>query len=90
MIGPVRALSMPLAARLVTRYDAVRLASSTDAKSSSLIRRSNPSFVTPAFETSTSTVPPKCSSTAANAASTCAESVTSHCTPNKPSGGGDE
>ncbi len=59
-------------------------------KSSSLIRSSSPSLVTPALETSTSTGPPKCSSTAANAASTSADDVTSHFTPNSPSGGSDE
>ena len=61
----------------------------TLAKSSSLMRSSRPSFVTPAFDTSTSTGPPNSASTAANAASTCAPSVTSHCTPNSPSGGGE-
>jgi hypothetical protein len=44
----------------------------------------------PAFETNTSTVPPKCSSTAVKAASTCSPEVTSHCTPKKSSGGGEE
>ena len=81
---------MPRAARLVTRYEAVRLASMTLAKSSSLIRNSKPSRVTPAFDTSTSTSPPNSASIAANAASTCSVLVTSHATPKKPAGGGDE
>ena len=48
------------------------------------------SLLTPALDTSTSTGPPKCSSTAANAVSTSADDVTSHLTPNSPSGGSDE
>ena len=59
-------------------------------KSSSLIRSSSPSLLMPALDTSTSTGPPKCSSTAAKAASTSAVDVTSHFTPNSPSGGSDE
>ncbi len=43
----------------------------------------------PALETSTSTGP-NSASTAANAASTDSVEVTSHCTPKKPSGGGEE
>jgi len=55
-------------------------------KSSSLIRISNWSRVTPAFATSTSTGP--CwASTAVKAASTEAVSVISQVTPNRPSGG---
>ena len=42
----------------------------TAVKSSSLMRSSRPSRVTPAFETSTSTGSPKCSVTSAKAAST--------------------
>jgi hypothetical protein len=67
----------------------VRLASTTEVKLASLIRRSRPSLVTPALETSTSTGPSS-ASTAAKAASTEAVEVTSHCTAKKPSGGGDE
>ncbi len=66
----------------------MRLASITDVKSSSLMRRSSPSLVTPALDTSTSTGP-YCSSTALNAASTDSPEVTSQATPNRPSGGGE-
>ena len=62
----------------------------TAVKSSSLMRSSSMSLFTPAFDTSTSTGPPKCSSTAANASSTSVADVTSHFTPNSPSGGSDE
>ena len=81
---------MPRDARLTTRYAAVRLASTTEVKSSSLIRSSRPSRVIPAFDTTISTVPPKWSSTAVKAASTSSFEVTSHFTPKRPSGGGDE
>ena len=54
-------------------------------KSSSFIRISSPSRVIPALLTSTSTGP-WCSSTSVNARSTASASVTSHCTPNSPSG----
>ncbi len=61
----------------------------TDAKSASLIRSSSPSLVMPALDTSTSTGP-NSASTASNAASTDSAEVTSQCTANRPSGGGDE
>ena len=61
----------------------------TEVKSSSLIRRSRPSLVMPALETRISTGP-NSASTALNAASTDSPEVTSHCTPNSPSGGGEE
>ncbi len=57
----------------------------TSVKASSPIRMSSPSRVMPALLTSTSTGP-WCSSTAVKAASTSALEVTSHCTPNRPSG----
>jgi len=88
MMRPLRARSMPWAARLATRYAAVRLASTTDAKSSSLMRSSSPSLVMPAFDTSTWTGP-WASSAALNAASTSAADVTSHFTASTPSGGGE-
>ena len=57
----------------------------TRVKDSSLIRMSKVSSFMPAFETSTWTGP--ClSSTSLNAASTAAESVTSHCTGNSSPG----
>ncbi len=77
---------MPLAARLATRKDPVRLVSMTFDQSSSLIRRSRVSWVTPALATSTSTGP-WAASISANAASTDAGSVTSHLTASTPSGG---
>ena len=58
----------------------------TAVKSSSLMRRSRPSRVMPAFDTSTSTGPPKCSSTAAKAASTSGVDVTSHLHAEQPVG----
>ncbi len=58
----------------------------TLAKFSSLIRMINMSAVTPALGTNTSTGP-WCSSTAVNAASTAALSVTSHSTGNRSSSG---
>jgi hypothetical protein len=61
----------------------------TDVNASSLIRSSSPSFVTPAFDTSTSTGP-SCSSICVNAESTLSAERTSHATPNRSSGGGDE
>jgi hypothetical protein len=81
---------MARAARFTTRYDAVRLASTTEEKSSSDMRRSKPSRVMPAFDTRISTGPPKCSSTALNAASTSSFDVTSQRTAKNCSGGGDE
>ena len=90
MIRPRRARSIPWVARLTTRKAAVRLASMTPVKSASLIRSRSMSLLTPAFETSTSTGPPKCSSIAAKALSTSADDVTSHLTPNSPSGGSEE
>ena len=62
----------------------------TDVKSSSPIRSSSMSLFMPAFDTSTSTGPPKCSSTALNASSTSAPDVTSHFTANSPVGGSAE
>ena len=62
----------------------------TESNSSSLIRMSSVSRVMPALATSTSTGPPKISSAAVKAASTEAESVTSHRTPCSPSGGSPE
>ena len=56
----------------------------TDVKSSSLIRSSRPSLVMPAFDTSTSTVPPNSASTASKAASTSVDDVTSHLTREEP------
>ena len=61
----------------------------TEVKFSSLIFMNSPSLVMPAFDTRISTGP-NCASTALNAASTLSVEVTSHCTPNRPSGGGDE
>src|SRR5664279_3604390 len=57
IIRPQRLRSMPVAARLATRYEPVRLASSTRVKVSSLIRSSRLSSVIPAFDTSTSIGP---------------------------------
>ena len=58
----------------------------TVSQSSSLIRISRPSLVTPALATSTSIGPPSFSSASVNAASTDAVSVTSQRTPTRPSG----
>src|SRR4051812_21232887 len=76
---------MPCAARLATRYAPVRFASTTFAKDSSDMRSSSVSSVVPALETSTWTGPSSASTTL-NAASTCSPEVTSHSTPNSPSG----
>src|SRR4051812_11810611 len=57
----------------------------TSVNASSPIRSSSPSRVMPALLTSTSTGP-WCSSTWVNARSTASASVTSHWTPNRPSG----
>ena len=77
--------SMPLLARLATRKEPTRLVSSTAPKSSSLIRSSSVSRVMPALATSTSTGP--CwASTSPKARSTSSAEVTSHFTPNSPSG----
>ena len=89
MIRPLRARSMPCVARLTTRNEAVRFASTTAEKSASLIRRRRVSFVIPAFDTRISTGP-NLSSTALKAASTSSVLVTSHLMPNRPSGGGEE
>src|SRR5664280_2341297 len=86
IIRPQRLRSMPVAARLATRYEPVRLASSTRVKVSSLIRSSRLSSVIPAFDTSTS-IGPWDFSTSVKAASMLAGSVTSHTTPASPSGG---
>ena len=67
----------------------MRLASTTAAKSASVIRKRSVSLVMPAFDTKISTGP-NFSSISLNAASTCAASVTSHFTPKRPSGGGEE
>ena len=86
-IRPLRSRSIPLAARLATRNEPVRLVSMTESQSSSDIRSSSVSRVMPALATSTSTGP--CSAwIVSNAASTCSASVMSHLTPRKPSGGG--
>ena len=58
----------------------------TASKSSSVIRISRPSRVTPALATSTSTGPPRIASASVKAWSTEAESVTSQRTPCRPSG----
>ena len=58
----------------------------TVSQSSSLIRISRPSLVTPALATSTSIGPPSFSSASVKAASTDAVSVTSQRTPTRPSG----
>ena len=87
MIRPLRSRIMPLAARRAQRNAPARLVSMTASKSSSLIRISSVSRVTPALATRTSIGPPRISSASAKAWSTDAESVTSHLTPRKPSGG---
>ena len=89
IIRPQRLRSMPVAARLATRYEPVRFASSTGLKVSSLIRSSRVSSVMPALDTSTSTGP-WVFSTSVNAASMLAASVTSQITPASPSGGSPE
>ena len=86
---PRRSFSMPLDARLATRHEPARLVSTTEVNSSSVIRMISWSLVTPALATSTSTGP--CSASASvKAVSTDAASVTSHRTPNRPSGGSPE
>ena len=85
MIRPRRRRSMPLAARLASRKEPVRLVSMTEDQSSSLIRSSSVSWVMPALATSTSTGP-WASSTSAKAASTASGSVTSQRTSSAPSG----
>src|SRR3954454_22787130 len=81
---------LPSAARRAQRKAPARLVSRTESKSSSLMRMSRVSRVMPALATSTSTGPPKIPSASVNAASTEAESVTSHVTPCRPSGGSPE
>ena len=56
-IRPRRSRSMPLAARLASRNEPVRLVSMTEDQSSSDIRSSSVSLVMPALATSTSTGP---------------------------------
>src|SRR5690625_5626009 len=85
IIRPNRFFCMVRDARWATRNAPVRLASMTFWNLSSVIRMRNASAETPALATTTSTGP-WCSSTAVNAASTAAESVTSQTTPNSPSG----
>ena len=87
IIRPRRARTMPDAARFATRYVPARFVSTTVVKSASLMRSSSPSFVMPAFATSTSTGP-KRSSTAANVASTSDVLVTSQRSEKRSSGGG--
>ena len=84
-IRPARARTMGRAARRTTWNVPVRLVSMTLSQSSSLIRMSRVSRVTPALATSTSTGP-SCDSTAAKAASTCSTSVMSQRTPRIPGG----
>ena len=57
MIRPRRSRSMPLAARLASRNEPVRLVSMTEDQSSSDIRSTRVSAVMPALATSTSTGP---------------------------------
>src|SRR5690606_3425458 len=83
---PLRARSMPRAARLATRNAPVRFVSTTSVKSDSAIRNRSVSRVMPALATRTSTGP-WVASTSSKAASTDAVSVTSHRTPDRPSGG---
>src|SRR5690625_4731578 len=85
MIRPNRLRCMLRDARWVTRNAPVRLALMTSSKRSSVIRIRNASLEMPALATSTSTGP-WCSSTSLNARSTASLSVTSHTTPNSPSG----
>jgi Flp pilus assembly protein TadG len=85
MIRPRRRRSMPLAARLASRNEPVRLVSMTEDQSSSDIRRTSVSAVMPAFATRTSTGP-CAASISTNAASTAAGSVTSQRTSRVPSG----
>src|ERR1700742_4591306 len=75
-------------ARWTTRNAPVRLASMTFSNRSSVIRMRNASAETPALDTTTSTGP-WCSSIALKARSTASLSVTSHSTPNSPSGAPD-
>ena len=84
-IRPRRSRSMPLAARLASRNEPVRLVSITDDQSSSDIRSTSVSAVMPALATSTSTGP-CASSICLNAASTAAGSVMSQRTSSAPSG----
>ena len=85
MILPNRARVMGRAARRTTRKVPVRLVSITASQSASDIRASRVSFVTPAFATSTPTLP-NSASTLSKAASTRAWSVMSHSTGSTPSG----
>ena len=85
MMRPRRSRIMPLLARRAQRKAPVRLTSMTSSNSSSVIRMSSWSRVTPALATSTSTGP-CAASISANAASTLAVSRTSPTTPRTPSG----
>ena len=76
---------MPLAARLASRKEPVRLVSITEDQSSSDIRSTSVSAVMPALATSTSTGP-WAASMVANAASTAAPSVMSQRTSSAPVG----
>lgn len=82
-IRPQRARIIFGSTRLARRQVAVRLVSSTVEKSSSDMRTSRPSRLTPALATSTSTGP-SCSSTVPTALSSCSGSVTSHFTGSRP------
>ena len=85
IIRPNRLRCMLRDARCATRNAPVRFASMTFSNFSSVIRMRNASAEMPALDTSTSTGP-WCSSTSLNARSTASLSVTSHSTPNSPSG----
>ena len=88
IIRPNRLRCMLRDARCATRNAPVRFASMTFSNLSSVIRMRNASAEMPALDTSTSTGP-WCSSTSLNARSTASLSVTSHSTPNSPSGAPD-
>src|SRR5579871_4352133 len=86
MIRPSRARTIPGTARLTTRNAPPRFVSTTDVKSSSVIRSTRLSLVIPALATTTDTFPSP-SSTVRKAESTDAGDATSHCTENAPSTG---
>ena len=85
MMRPNRPRIMGRLARRTTRKVPVRFVSMTVSQSSSDMRMSSVSFVTPALATRISTGPSS-ASTAVKAASTCSWSVMSHCSPSTPSG----
>src|ERR1700749_2723234 len=85
IIRPNRFFCMLREARWATRNGPVRFASMTFSNLSSVIRMRKASLEMPALDTSTSTGP-WCSSTSLKARSTASLSVTSHTTPNSPSG----